>query len=63
MRKSQDWFIERIGEKVYRGDNGCDCPVCKAVEKYGLIIHDMLHAQYLYDCQNELGVNYYDDKN
>jgi len=61
--KSLDWFIERIGQKIYRDDNGCDCKVCKAVEMYGLVIHDELHAKYLYDCQNEMGVKYYDSKN
>ncbi len=61
-RKSKDWFMERIGQKVYRDDNGCDCAVCKAVERNGLIIHDELHAQYLYDCHTEMGINYYDNK-
>lgn len=61
-RKSKDWFTERIGTKVYRDDNGCDCPVCKTIERVGLIIHDELHAQYLYDCQNDMGINYYDTK-
>ena len=60
--KSKDWFIERIYERIYREDNGCDCQVCKTIERYGLIIHDELHALYLYDTQNH-GVNYYDDKN
>ena len=60
--KSLDWFIERIGEKVYMDDMGCDCPMCNSIERYGLIVHDELHAKYLYDCQNDMGVNYYDDK-
>jgi len=59
-RKPKDWFMERIGTKIYRDDNGCDCQVCKMVERYGLIIHDEMHAQYLYDCHTEMGINYYD---
>ena len=61
-RKSKDWFLERVGNRVYRDDNGCDCNVCKSVMIHGLIIHDEHHASYLYDVQNELNVNYYDSK-
>jgi hypothetical protein len=61
-RNSKDWFVERIGERIYRDSNGCDCSVCKSIEIHGLVIHDELHAQYLYDCQNEIGINYYETK-
>ena len=61
-RKNREWFVERIGQRVYRDDNGCDCSICKTIERTGLIIHDELHAQYLFDCQNELGVIYFDSK-
>lgn len=30
-RKSKDWFLERVGNRVYRDDNGCDCNVCRSV--------------------------------
>lgn len=23
-RKSKDWFLERVGNRVYRDDNGCE---------------------------------------
>lgn len=61
-RKSKDWFVERIGQKIYRDDNGCDCHVCKTIERVGLVIHDELHAQYLHDVHTEMGINYYDTK-
>lgn len=61
-KKSIDWFLERIQKRIYRDDSGCDCNVCKSVLRNGLIIHDEFHARYLYDCQLELGLHYYDKK-
>jgi hypothetical protein len=60
--KDINWFLEKIGTRIFRDDDGCDCPVCKTVVRNGLIIHDELHAKYLYDCQNELKINYYERK-
>lgn len=60
MKHDLQWFIDRIGKKIYRDKGTCDCKICANVEANGLIIDDKLHAQYLYDCQNELKVKYYD---
>lgn len=59
MNRKQ-WFLDRIGKRVYRTKGSCDCPVCISVELNGLIISDNLHACYLYDCERELGLKYYD---
>jgi hypothetical protein len=55
----QKWFIDRIGKRIYRKNNICNCAVCLNVHEVGLIIADEMHAIYLYDCQ-ELDLIYYD---
>jgi hypothetical protein len=55
----QKWFIDRIGKRIYRKNNICNCAVCLNVHEVGLIIVDEMHAIYLYDCQ-ELELIYYD---
>lgn len=58
---SKQWFIDRIGKRIYRENNVCSCPVCAKVHEEGLIITSEDHAIYLYDCQ-EMNLNYYDKK-
>ena len=55
----KQWFIDRIGKRIYRKNNICNCRTCLNVHKEGLIITDEQHAIYLYDCQ-ELDLIYYD---
>jgi len=58
--KDLTWFIDRIGKKIYRDNNKCNCNTCLAVFAQGLYINDKLHAQYLFDVQNEIGLIYRD---
>ncbi len=51
LSERQKWFLERIGKRVYRNDDGCDCDLCKQVLQHGVIITDRHQAQYLYDCE------------
>ena len=46
-----DWFMKRIGKKVYRKDTA----------QFGLIIKNKIHAQYLEMMEADLGLEY-DDK-
>lgn len=63
MKYSKQWFIDRIDKRIYRlNDNKCPCKICKIVLEEGLIIFNLQHASYLYDCQNELGSVYSDKK-
>ena len=55
-----DWFTERIGKKIFRVKNPCPCTICQMVIIHGLIISDKQHAQYLFDVQNELGIEYFE---
>jgi hypothetical protein len=50
-----DWFISRIGKRVYRDKNTppCGCDTCNNIEANGIVITDKDHAQYMYDIQLE----------
>jgi hypothetical protein len=58
---NKQWFINRIGKRIYRKKNLCDCNECVNVHSNGLVIIDEMHADYLYHCQLEMGL-IYDDK-
>ena len=58
----QDWFINRIGKRIYRHTKKKCCMVCDTVYEYGLIIYSRFHAEWLYVCQNEEGLIYSDKK-
>lgn len=67
LTEREKWFIERIGKRVYRNETSCQCIVCKGVAENGLIIHDKMHADYLYDCESEsngegIPLRYFDTK-
>jgi hypothetical protein len=61
MRNDKQWFIDRIGKRVYRDKNTCDCEMCNDVFENGLIIKNETHATYLYDVQHELQYIYTDE--
>jgi hypothetical protein len=65
--KTLKWFRGKVGQKIYRDDSGCGCDHCKNTIENGLIVHDGIHAEHLYDMQNEfahdgLMLNYRDKK-
>jgi len=47
------WFTERIGQRVFRTKNGCQCKVCDAVYHEGLIVIDKAHAEYLQEVEGD----------
>lgn len=51
MLQSEQWFIDRIGKRIYRDDDGCSCADCAKTVKEGLIVLDEEHARYLYVVQ------------
>ena len=59
--KTLKWFKDRIGKRIYRYENDCPCDYCKNIHLNGLIIKNILHAQYLFDIQTEIGYSYYDN--
>jgi len=45
------WFLDRINQRVYRNDDGCDCEPCKKVLENGIVLIDRHQAQYCYDIE------------
>ena len=63
----EQWFIEKIGEVIFRNETSCDCGVCKHVYDNGLIVKDKNHASYLYEMEleyaaEEVPLKYFDTK-
>lgn len=55
------WFHDRIGKRVYRKPNGCNCKSCLEVAHKGLVITDRQHAETLCCYSVETGVEYFDE--
>ena len=58
MNHDKKWFESRVGGRIYRKKLSCKCASCQTEKVF---VTDMLHAGYLYDCQNELEIEYYDE--
>lgn len=66
---TKQWFRNRIGKRIFRDATSCRCQSCKDVVENGLIIFDgsehgnkYMHADYVFDCQNEMLIFYRDKK-
>lgn len=59
--KNKQWFIDRIGKRVWR-KNDCDCIMCIASSEFGVLIRDEQHADYLFSLECECGFKYFDSK-
>ena len=62
MYHTLKWFQNRIGKRVFRGPTGCKCTTCKEIEENGKFIHGQDDAQYLFEVQYDLDINYRDKK-
>jgi hypothetical protein len=63
----KQWFLDRIGKRIFRNGSGCSCNVCANVYENGLIIRDAYHAEYLCDIEGEYNhegypLEYFDTK-
>lgn len=56
----KEWFLERIGKRIYRDETSCKCETCKLIARVGLVIDDEVHADYLASCSAEMGIKYFD---
>lgn len=50
-KEREQWFLNRIGKRVYRGATSCKCESCKRITGEGLIIYDDDHARYLHEIE------------
>lgn len=65
--KPKQWFLDRIGKRIYRDEETCKCSSCQEFTKEGIIILNDEHAYYLYLVQNDYAnenifLNYRDEK-
>jgi len=62
MDSRTQWFLDRIGKRVFRGDVSCECLSCKGVTSHGLIIDDEMHARYLdmVEATPDMEIRYFD---
>ena len=51
FQERKQWFIDRIGKRVFREETSCGCESCKRIGNEGLIINDEMHAIYLHDIE------------
>ncbi len=45
------WFLDRVGKRVYRNKTTCDCLTCENVYKKGIVITDETDANYLHSIE------------
>ena len=53
----KQWFIDRIGKRVFRPAGTCECKTCRRIEGEGLVIEDKCHAEYLLDVEGCSGMS------
>ena len=63
----EQWFIDRIGKRVFRNKTSCKCEICGNVYEQGLTISDKNHAMYLSEMEFEYTkdgtpIKYFDTK-
>lgn len=56
-QKRKQWFIDRIGKRVFREETSCQCKSCKNISVDGLVINDEMHALYLLDIESMYNTN------
>lgn len=64
--KSEEWFMARIGKRVFRDNCEC-CPACKRIAEEGLIVRNKIMSKHLAAVDNDYAaegiyLNYRDEK-
>lgn len=62
FKERKQWFIDRIGKRIYRNESFCECHICQEVSKNGLVICNIDQAIYLHDveCCSDGRVKYFE---
>lgn len=67
--RNKQWFIDRIGKRIYRKKQSCPCKMCQKIyvdiwdgkDKQGRqMARREFGARWLYDCQWGLQIEYFD---
>lgn len=63
----RQWFIDRIGKRIFRNKTSCKCEVCNNGYTDGVFISDEMHAEYLFSVEAEFNIEktklkYFDTK-
>lgn len=45
--RGKQWFLDRIGKKIFRDQEYVCCPTCTDVMNNGIVVSDADHAEYL----------------
>jgi len=53
MIHTEKWFLSKVGKRIFRDEDTCQCRTCQEVVKNWLIVHNEQHARHLYDVQND----------
>ena len=59
MTERDQWFIDRIGKRIYRNPVDCTCKDCQEINKNWLIIHDREHALYLSATESDYAADWF----
>lgn len=62
LEQREQWFIDRIGQTIYRTKVKCDCNSCKISYENGIEIKDKEHANFIFKHECELGISYFETK-
>ena len=58
--KDLDWFLSRIGKRVYRSKPSCSCRECVYLYKNGQIVMNEVRAKAMWKRENLLVCKYFD---
>jgi len=58
--KEKQWYLDRVGKRIYRSEGSCNCSTCTSSKQNGLSIKDKDHADYLFNIGIDLGIVYWD---
>ncbi|MEN9522445.1 MAG: hypothetical protein RL065_822 [Bacteroidota bacterium] len=58
---NREWFQDRVGKKIRKSSFlGCECVMCSDIRSNGFLIKSHRHADFLYESQNDLSIEYYE---
>lgn len=64
MSDREQWFMDRIGKRIWRNETGCECEICAHIYKEGIIFTGEYHAGFACDMEgcSQGSLKYFDSK-